>query len=221
MSGLPWEQEVANYLEEQGYSTTLRKTIRGHEMDVYATNVDETLIVECKDWNSNVTPDSVRRSQKVAEEVGGTPAIAYTSDLSSGTKRLAERWDFIKIPAEIVRGETTRIEDVKSAAQDNEICLPNVDDLSKLDDPLGPFIPDEHFAEKVAETSHELTLESLTRSERWIKDRVISLCSEHEEADACVPVLRHDSLRVVLYFINTNTHSALPDKIAKEKLELG
>jgi Holliday junction resolvase len=220
MSGLSWEREVANYLEDRGYSTKLRETIMGHEMDVYAMKSDETLVVECKDWNSSVSPDAIRRCKKVSEDVDGKPAIAYTSELSSGAEDLAERWSFIRLSIDVVRGDTLSLEDVRQAVEEHELCLVDEGDLSKLEDPLGPFVPDESFTGEVAQAAHELPLQSPSRSERWLRERISDLRLEHRDADVCVPVLRFDELQVDLYFIDRDTHDALPEQIAKEELNL-
>jgi Holliday junction resolvase len=218
MSGISWEREVANYLERQGYSTKLRETIQDHEIDVYAEKDGRILVVECKDWNSNVSPDSVRQCNSVANDIGAEPVIAYTSELASGAQQLVERWDFVELSADIVRGEVTTLDEVREAVQTHELYLPNEYNLTDLDDPIGPFVPDEAFAENVSEAAEELTLGSLSRSKNWIERRVQDECSQNSEYPRCIPVVSHEKIH--LYFVDTDTHDILPADVRELEVEL-
>lgn len=218
-TGETWEHEVADYLRSRGYHAKVRQTIGNHEIDVYATRGNETLIVECKDWNRSVSKDPVRTVHNNAMEIGGTPGLAYTSELNSGAEELAAKYDVILFPSKIVRGEVLTLEDVREAARGHSISLPNVSDLSELGNPLGPFEVGTQFAEEVAEEARRKSFEMDARHENAIVNETQRILPE-QDASQCVPVLRNDRARIDLYFIGDAEHDALPPQIEKESVSL-
>lgn len=218
-TGETWEHEVADYLRSRGYHTQVRQNVRNHEIDVYATRGDETLVVECKDWNRSVSKDPVRTVHNNAMEIGGTPGLAYTSELNSGAETLAEKYDVILFPSEIIRGEVLTLEDVREAVRGHSISIPDVTDLSKLGNPLGPFEVGTQFAEDVAEEARRNSFEMDGRHENAIVNEIDRILSE-QDTSQCVPVLRNDRARIDLYFIGNAEHDALPPRIEKRSVSL-
>lgn len=84
---------------------------------------DETLVAECKDWNRGISKDPVRTVHNNAIEIGGTPGLAYTSDLNSGAETLAQEYDVILFPSDIIRGDVLILEDVREAVRAHSIAL--------------------------------------------------------------------------------------------------
>ncbi len=88
IKGLSFEQQVANYYSARGWSLTLRKKIRGLEIDIYGERSDdwgspEYLLVECKDKERVTSADVMRFMRKVGDFnrrlpedlVGNTPDL--------------------------------------------------------------------------------------------------------------------------------------------------
>lgn len=218
--GSDWEHEVADYLRSRNYRAEVRHLAGSHEIDVYATKAGETLVVECKDWRQAVSKDPVRTVHNNAEEIGATPGLAYTSHLTNGAADLAEDYDVLQFPADIVRGERETLEDVEAAARSYPVCLPNVSDLSRLDDPLGPFAPGPDFAAEVAE---EVRRESFGMGQQAADalQHDIEAAVDGAGASKCVPVLRTDRGRLDLYFVGEERHDSLPRPIERESLSIG
>jgi len=218
-TGETWEHEVADYLRSRDYHTQVRQNVQNHEIDVYATHGDKTLVVECKDWNRSVSKDPVRTVHNNAIEIGGTPGLAYTSELNSGAETLAKKYDVVLFPAKIIRGEVLTVENVREAARRHSISLPNVTDLSELGNPLGPFEIGAQFAENVAEEARRNSFEMDARHENAIVNEIDRILFE-QNSSQCVPVLRNDRARIDLYFIGDAEHDALPPRIEKRSVSL-
>lgn len=219
-TGADWEHEVADYLRSRNYRAEVRYLAGSHEIDVYATKAGETLVVECKDWGQAVSKDPVRTVHNNANEVGVTPGLAYTSDLTNGAAKLAEDYDVLLFPADIVRGERETLEDVEAAARSHTICLPDVSDLSRLDDLLGPFAPGPDFPAEVAEEVRRQSF-GMGRQAADTLQREIEAAVDGAGASKCIPVLRTDSGRLDLYFVGEEDHDALPRPIGQESLPVG
>jgi predicted RecB family endonuclease len=218
-SGETWEHEVADYLRSKGYHAEVREPVKNHEIDVYATRGAHKLIVECKDWNRRVSKDPVRTVHNNSMEIGGTPALAYTSKLNSGAETLADEYDVILLSSDIIRGKVLTIEDVRETVREHSISLPHVPDLSALGNPLGSFEVGSQFAEDVAKKARRKSFEMDSRHENAIENEVARILSERE-ATQCVPVLRNDRARIDLYFVSDTDHDALPPRIEKESVSL-
>lgn len=216
-SGERWEREVAAYLRSRGYHAEVRSNQRGHEIDVFATRGADTLVVECKDWNQAVSKDPVRTVHNNANDLGATPVIAYTSELTDGARRLAEEeYDVVPLPADIVRGDADTIEDVRRAGNRGTTCLPNEPPVERLEDPIGPF-----------STGNSLVDQILTRlrndqflpvDEQAIKQCVRTAVESHR-APICVPILRQTRDYLDLYFITPSEHDILPSRVEKVSVE--
>jgi len=218
-TGAAWEHEVADFLRSKGYHANVRETVSNHEIDVYATHGNEIFVVECKDWNTNVTKDPVRTVHNNAQEIGAKPGLAYTSELTSGARELAKDYDIVLFSADVVRGQVLTFEDVRNAVCEHSISLPNVSNLAKFDDPLGPFILNAQFAEKVGNAACQQSFEVSARDEEIIINRLQQLIKTYGNSK-CVPVLRNDRARIDLYFVTENPNDVLPDQIQKESISL-
>jgi len=219
-TGVDWEREVADYLRSQGYKTRTRYVVGGHEIDVYATRAGETLIVECKDWNQAVSKDPIRTVHNNAEEIGGTPGLAYTSELTAGAAQLADKYSVVLFSAAVIRNEVLTLDEVEGIARAHSISLPSVGDLSDLDNPVGPFVTGPGFSEKVAEQAQRDAFE-VTRRQADALERDVERLIDKTDAPQCVPVLRNDRGRIDLYFIRSKGPDALPRPIEKKSLSFG
>lgn len=218
-SGVSWEHEVAEYLRSRSYHARVRQDIGSHEIDVYATHGDETLVVECKDWGRKVSKDPVRTVHNNAMEIGATPGLAFTSELTSGAEELARDYDILLFPSEIVRGSVLTLEDVRDSVRKHSISLADVSDLSELDNPFGSFTFSHKFPEDVASEARRQSFEMDGRHEDAIRKEIERLLSERDESQ-CVPILRNDQGRIDLYFIGDTEHDALPRPITKRSITL-
>lgn len=218
-TGATWEHEVADYLRSRGYHPRVRETVGNHEIDVYATRGSEKLAVECKNWNSSVTKDPVRTVHNNANEIGARPGLAYTSDLTSGARELADKYEVVLISDEVVRGEVLTFEDIVEAVRGHSICLPDVSDLSQFGEPIDPFVLNTQFAEDVGEAARQHAFEMDSRGKEAVADEV-ERHVENTDASRCVPVLRNDRGRIDLYFVTDSHYEALPDQVHKESIPL-
>jgi Holliday junction resolvase len=216
-TGAGWEREVADYLRSHGYKTRTRYVVGSHEIDVYATRAGETLIVECKDWNQAVSKDPIRTVHNNAEEIGGTPGLAYTSELTAGAARLADKYGVVLFSAPVIRNEVLTLEDIEDIARAHSVSLPDVSSFSDLDNPIGPFSIGPTFAEKVAEQAQRDAFEVTGRQAEAL-ERDLKRVVEKADASQCAPVLRNDKGRIDLYFIGSKGHDALPRPIEKKSL---
>lgn len=218
-SGETWEHEVAEYLRSKNYHAKVRQDIGSHEIDVYATRGPETLIVECKDWNQKVSKDPIRTVHNNAIEIGGTPGLAYTSELTSGAGRLAENYEILLFPSEVIKGRALTLDDVRETVEKHSLSLPGVSDLSDLNDPFGPFNHGRSFSETVAKEARKQSFEMDGRHENAIRKEIERAISETEKP-LCVPVLRNDQAQIDLYFIGEASHEVLPRSIEQQSISL-
>lgn len=216
-SGEQWEREVATYLRNQGYHTRVRATLREHEIDVYATRGNDKLVVECKDWTQPVSKDPVRTVHNNADDLGATPALAYTSQLASGAQRLAEEYGIVLFSAQIVRGTTLTKGDVREAAEAGIVCLPGSPPINKINDPLDPFWINSEFSSKIVEKAKKAAF--ITVSDMNLKNQIQSAIKDCD-ARRCVPVLKQNEGQIELYFISTTEHDALPDRVERSSVQL-
>lgn len=218
-TGAEWEREVASYLRSHGYDAQVRKTIQSHEIDVYATRGGERLVVECKAWNQAVTKDPVRTVHNNALDLKADPGLAYTSDLTSGARELAQDYELLLLPAEVVRGEQPTIEDIRQLIETYPISLPEVSSLDRLDEPLGPFTVDAQFPDQVAEAaanhSFAVSASDVDALADQIRQEVLDRMGQRS-----VPILREDRGQLDLYFVGETTHPVLPDWIEKMTIPL-
>ena len=197
----------------------MRQDVGSHEIDVYATRGDETLVVECKDWGRKVSKDPMRTVHNNAMEIEATPGLAFTSELTSGAEELANDYDILLFPSDVVRGNILTLEDVRDSVRRHSISLPNVSNLSELDDPFGSFSSSQQFPEDVASEARRQSFEMDGRHEDATRREIERLLSERDESQ-CVPILRNDRAKIDLYFIADSKHDALPRPITKRSVTL-
>ena len=217
-AGIAWEREVANYLDKRGFRTWVRRTVSGHEIDVYGEKDQFAIAVECKDWEDPVTPDAVRQINSVAEDIDTTAVLAYTSALTPGAQELAERWAIVILSPEVVKGTAPSIENLKTLSESHDIALPDVADTSRLWDPLGPFQITSNFASTIATSVEKNSFETI-EDLSWLERRLQGMI-ESREADLCVPIIRHDVGTLELYFITETPSDVLPEIIDQESINL-
>ena len=218
-TGAEWEREVAAYFRSYGYDTQVRETFGEHEIDVCATRGSERLIIECKDWDQPVTKDPVRTVHNNALELDADPGLAYTSTLTSGARKLAQDYELLLLPGEVVSGYQPTIEDLKQLAETHPISLPGISSLDRLEEPLGPFTIDTQFPDRVAEAAASLSFAVSASDVDDIADRIRNETSSRMGQQS-VPILREDKGRLDLYVINETTHQVLPDHIEKVSIPL-
>jgi Holliday junction resolvase-like predicted endonuclease len=99
-NGREWENTVAKYLQDLGFTVETRSIVSGHEIDVLARKNGEKLVVECKDHDSSIGIATIRDTDSKARDIGAVPGIAYTSYLSDKAREKASEWEFEIIPRE-------------------------------------------------------------------------------------------------------------------------
>lgn len=218
-TGEKWEREVANYLRSHGYDARVRETIQGHEIDVYATRGRQTLVIECKAWNQAVAKDPIRTVHNNALDLGADPGLAYTSELTSGARDLADEYGLLLLPAEVVRGERPTIQDIRQLVETNHISLPDTSSLDRLDDPLGPFTVNAQFPDRVAKAAAHLSFAVSASDAGAVADRIRRDVLDRI-GQQCVPILREDKGRLDLYFVRETPHQALPNRVKKTSIPL-
>jgi HJR/Mrr/RecB family endonuclease len=101
-----FEFEIANLFRRKGYKSFATRVTRDDGVDVFASNDDEKVIIQCKRWKHPVGRDKVDELAGVQSRHGTARAIlATTSTFSEDAKRAAhengiELWDFHRIKRE-------------------------------------------------------------------------------------------------------------------------
>jgi len=101
-----FEFEIANLFRHKGYNSFATRVTNDDGVDVFASNNEEKVIVQCKRWRRPVGRDKVDELAGVKSRYGVDRAIlATTSTFSEDAKRAAhenhiELWDFYRIKHE-------------------------------------------------------------------------------------------------------------------------
>jgi len=101
-----FEFEIANLFRRKGYKSFVTRVTTDDGVDVFASNDDEKVIVQCKRWKHPVGRDKVDELAGVKSRYGTKRAIlATTSTFSEDAKQAArkhhiELWDFYRIKQE-------------------------------------------------------------------------------------------------------------------------
>jgi len=101
-----FEFEITNLFRRKGYKSFATRVTRDDGVDVFASNEDEKVIIQCKRWKRPVGRDKVDELAGVQKRHSANRAIlATTSTFSEDAKRAArenhiELWDFYRIKQE-------------------------------------------------------------------------------------------------------------------------
>lgn len=101
-----FEFEITNLFRRKGYKSFATRVTRDDGVDVFASNEDEKVIIQCKRWKRPVGRDKVDELAGVQKRHSANRAIlATTSTFSEDAKRAAhengiELWDFHRIKRE-------------------------------------------------------------------------------------------------------------------------
>ena len=101
-----FEFEIANLFRHKGYRSFATKATKDDGVDVFASNDNERVIIQCKRWKHPVGRSKVDELAGVKNRYGTHRAIlATTSTFSDDAKRAAhengiELWNFQKIRQE-------------------------------------------------------------------------------------------------------------------------
>jgi len=101
-----FEFEIANLFRHKGYKSSATKVTSDDGVDVFASNDDEKVIIQCKRWKHPIGRDKVDELAGVRDRYGKPRAILATiSSFSKDAKRAAhensiELWDFRRIKQE-------------------------------------------------------------------------------------------------------------------------
>jgi HJR/Mrr/RecB family endonuclease len=106
MEARQFEFEIANLFRLKGYTSFATRATSDDGIDVFASNNDERVIIQCKRWTRPVGRDKIDELAGVMNRYGVDRAIlATTSTFSEDGKRAAyknkiELWDFYQIRKE-------------------------------------------------------------------------------------------------------------------------
>jgi len=101
-----FEFEITNLFRRKGYKSFATRVTRDDGVDVFASNEDEKVIIQCKRWKRPVGRDKVDELAGVQKRHSANRAIlATTSTFSEDAKQAArinhiELWDFYRIKQE-------------------------------------------------------------------------------------------------------------------------